>query len=122
MSEFQTAQNMLEANEWLEQAVRNGDILSADQWLDLAQRMNVLRGEYDDKLVDLQCSLANKKVLLLATDNKMTVAKADVHIEASPEYAEMRKLEALLGRVTESSRIAKKRAELANSDLHGYGK
>lgn len=51
----------------------------------------------------------------------MSVAKANVFIQARDEYKEMQILKAKQGQVTEFIRIAKQRARAVTDDYHNAG-
>ena len=93
--------------------------LSPTSWIDACQRMNVLLANDADDLVIKQHEVAKMKNLLLS-DKDSKVNKATVAIEATPEYLEVKKLEAHIKRCEEAIRIAKKRAVMADTELKNY--
>lgn len=99
---------------WLTTQVKEKRFLDAHQWVDTAQKLNILLGEEHDKLFDLQQRVAEQKVLLIKSDKSVSEAKTT--IEATDLYKEMSKQKALIGRVEEMIRIAKTQARLKDNE------
>lgn len=89
--------------------------ISPATWLDASAKLNILRGDYDDKYFDLESLLAKEKATLLS-DNEMTSAKAESIIKAKDEYKEMRKLGAKIKMLEEFIKIAKKQSSLKETE------
>lgn len=89
--------------------------ISPATWLDASAKLNILRGDYDDKYYDLESFLAKEKATLLSNED-MTSAKAESIIKAKDEYKEMRKLGAKIKMLEEFIRIAKSQAKLKNEE------
>lgn len=106
---------LISVMDWFQEAVRSKQPIPPSMWVDAGMQMNVLRAEYDDKLIDMECDLAKKKATLMEGD--MTSAKAETLIRATDEYREIKKLSALLNRVEELIRLSKKRAQMASDEL-----
>jgi len=84
-------------------------------WIDASLKLNVLRGDLDDKLYDLESELAKQKAELLMRDD-MTVAKAESIIRAEDKFKEMRKLNAKIKQLEEFIKISKKRSSLKEEE------
>lgn len=89
--------------------------ISPATWLDASLKINILRGEFDDRYFELESELAIEKSTLLSQP-EMTVAKADSIIKSDPRYLEMRKLGGQIKRVEEMVRIAKKYSSLKDEE------
>lgn len=85
-------------------------------WLETSLKLNVLRGDVDDKLFELESDLAKLKRKLLSDEN-MTVAKADAIIRAEEAYKEMRKTNAQIKQIEEFIRISKKFSSLKEEEF-----
>ena len=101
--------------ETMEKWVREKHPISPAQWLDASAKLNVLRGELDDKYFELEYHLATMKKELLSIDNK-SVAKAESIIKAEPLYLEMRKLGGFIKRIEEFIKISKKQSSLKENE------
>lgn len=88
--------------------------ISPSMWLDACAKINILRGDLDDKLFEMESELAKQKEQLLSQD--MTNAKAEAIIKATDLHLEMRKLNGLLKRIEEMIKIGKKQAILKENE------
>lgn len=88
-------------------------------WLDASAKLLILMGDESDILYDLESKVAQMKAQMLS-DERMTVAKANVTVEASEEYNQYRKQYAKVKRIEEFVKIAKKQATLRDSEIRGY--
>lgn len=89
--------------------------ISPDLWVDSAQKLVLLSGDEADRLYELEQKVACMRVELLTGGMNATGAK--MHVEASDEYKEARKLKAKIGRIEEIARISKLRARLASEEM-----
>jgi hypothetical protein len=83
-------------------------------WLSSAAKLNLLVGDEQDKLFELQQVVAKLKLQWFESQEKRNVSEAKLRVEATEEYKEMRKLEAKIKRCEEFVRIAKKMADVAS--------
>lgn len=90
--------------------------IPAEMWLDASFKLNLLRGDVDDKFIDLEFQLAQEKRQLLL-DPDMTSAKADALIRADGRFKEMRKAQAQIKQIEELIRITKKMSSLKNEEM-----
>lgn len=104
--------------ETMEKWVREKHPISAGQWLDASAKVNVLRGELDDKYFELESEIAGMRKSILSNSDT-SVAKAEAIIKAEPIYLEMRKLGGTIKRVEEFIKIAKKQATLKDNEWQG---
>lgn len=93
--------------------------ISPTEWLDAAQKINVMLSRDSDRLLEMQNELAKKKVELLSEPDAK-VNKVNIMIEAMPEYLEMKKVEAFIKRAEETGRMAKQRSKAAETEMRGY--
>lgn len=96
--------------EYLREQVEKRNILGPDVWLRGAQSINMLLQVEQDKLFELEHSLALKKQEALTNGSNGIQARAI--IEASDEYLQARKLKAKIDRAIEMIRISKQQARL----------
>lgn len=100
--------------DWLEEMVKEKKFLSAHDWVNTAQKLNVLLGDEQDKLFDMEQKIAQiKNVCINAGKN---VSQCKVMCETTDTYKEMKKQKALIGRVEETIRIAKYQAKLKDNE------
>ena len=99
--------------EWVEQKKS----IAPSLWLQASAKLNVLRGDVDDRIYTLEHNLNVEKAELLK-DTEMTSAKAESIVKARPEYMEMRKLTAKGKQIDEFIRLAKKMATLKDLEFN----
>lgn len=99
--------------EWVEQKKS----IAPSLWLQASAKLNVLRGDVDDKIYTLEHNLNVEKAELLK-DQEMTSAKAESIVKARPEYMEMRKLTAKGKQIDEFIKISKKMATLKDLEFN----
>ena len=100
----------------LEEQVVENAILPPTTWIDASMALNALLGDEHDKLFRAQQGLAQRKALIV--ESGKSVASANLTIQGSDEWVDMKIQEAKIGRVEEMIRCAKIRARLADSELH----
>lgn len=91
--------------------------IPASLFLETANKLNILRGDLDDRFYTLEHNLAVEKASMFS-DPEMTSAKAESMIKARPEYMEMRKLSAKIKQLEEFVRVAKKMATLKDTEFN----
>ena len=94
--------------------VKNKQFMSAHDWVNTAQKLNVLIGEEHDKLFELEQEIAQLKVGYLS--NGDTSASAKTKVEALETYKSMQKQRAKIKQVEEMIRIAKLQARLKDNE------
>ena len=102
----------------LEEKVKSGVVISPSEYVDAARDLNILLGSEDEKLVNLEATVADLKLAFLEDDHNVSAAK--VKTEASEEYKKMRKQKLKVIRIAEFIRIAKLRSRLASEEFKGY--
>lgn len=102
---MQTIDNLLEM---IEKKVINGDSISPAQYVEIALRINFLKGDLDNKIVSLECILNNIEARLLQED--MSSSKAKVIAKSQMDYQKLLELKAKSTRIEEFIMLAKRRA------------
>jgi hypothetical protein len=90
--------------------------IDAATWLDASLKLNVLRGDLDDKSFELDSQLAKKKMELMS-NSEITNAHAETIIRADDRYKEMKKTNAQIKQLEEFIRISKKQATMKNEEF-----
>lgn len=103
----------------MKQWVEDKHPISPTKWIEASAKLNLLIGDENDKLYELESKIAKERAELLSQD-KMTVAKANVLIEATDDYKEYRKQNARIKQIQEFVRISKKQATLSDTEFKGY--
>lgn len=96
--------------------VKNKQFMSAHDWVNTAQKLNVLIGEEHDILFNLQQQIALVKNSCISEGK--SVAACKVMVETSDTYKTMRKQEAKIKQVEEMIRIAKLQARLKDNEYN----
>jgi hypothetical protein len=99
--------------EWLKEQIENKHPVDAHTWVNAAQRLTVLLEEEHDTLFTLDQLVAQKRVKLL--EEGFTATSAKMHVEASDEYREARKMKARIGRIEELVRLSKVQARMRDN-------
>lgn len=94
--------------------VKNKQFMSAHDWVNTAQKLNVLIGEEHDKLFTLQQQIALVKSVCI--DEGKSVSACKIMVETTDTYKIMRKQEAKIKQVEEMIRIAKLQARLKDNE------
>ena len=105
---------------FLDECVRHKRVLSPGQWLDAAQKLNVLLSDEHERLYDLEHQVATLRLQLLNGQEKINVSEVRIRIEASEIYKQSKIQKAKIGRIEELIRIAKRQASLKESEWKGY--
>lgn len=96
---------------WLTGQVENRKVISKDDWLEIAFKLNVLYLPEVEKLESMRQKVAYTKLQALRVQEKRNVAAADLEVEATDEFREMKIQEAKIDQIKEFIRIAKKNTE-----------
>lgn len=101
--------------EWSENKVP----INPEQWIDAGLKLNVLKEDsLNGQIIALQESLAKKRYQILLEGK--TAAFAKIAVEADPEYAECKKLEAKVKTIEEHIRLAKIRGKMGLDDYNSH--
>lgn len=100
----------------LEEWVKERHPIDAHTWLQAASQITVLLGGEHEKLFTLQQRVAASKAYYIK-EQDFTAARANIELEASDLYKEMRIQEAKIKRIEELVRISKIQARLADREM-----
>lgn len=103
---------------WLKKNVESKIPIDPHQWIEVCQKLNILIGDENSKLYDLQQGVSKLKIERIEKGD--TVSKAQIYVEATDEYKEMKKQHARVEQIQEAIRISKIQARLANDEIKGY--
>lgn len=102
---------------WLKEQVEKKHPISPLVYLDAATKLNLLKSDDNDLLIELRHQLAVKRANYVNEGG--TSAAANIRLEADPLFVEVRKQEAKMKQIEEAIRIAKLTARLKNDELQG---
>ncbi len=115
MQELVSIESILE---WLEKSAQAKEPINPSLYIDACTRLNILVGDEDDKLADLQHEIAVQRQIHIGEG--LSVASANAWVESLGTYTEMLKQKAKIERITEAIKISKLQARLKSDELHGY--
>lgn len=95
---------------WLTNTVQEKIPISPQQFVEAAEYLVILIGDEHAKLYDLEQKVAQMKLDLLSTHDK--VNKVNIIVEASDVYKEMKIQRARIEQIEETIRIAKLQARM----------
>lgn len=85
--------------------------LDRDRWLEAAFYLSLLREDEAYKLNEKNQKVAELKLAILKLQEKKNVAAAEIEVEASETYREMKDQEAKIYTIDELIRVAKKNSD-----------
>ena len=100
---------------WFEEQITNRSAISPARYMDGAQKINVLKQNLDEDIVDLQMQV-NRTIEAYVTEG-MTHAFAKAKAQATDAYGDLLKLKAKKERAEEFIRLAKVQARLQYEDM-----
>jgi hypothetical protein len=100
---------------WLKEQVENKRPISPELYLDAAMKLNLLKSDDNDRLIELEHVLAMTRAEHVREGG--TSAAAKINLEADPLFMEVQKLKSKLKQVEEAIRIAKLSARIKNDEL-----
>lgn len=103
--------------EWFQSAVKDKQPISPHLWCEAAADLNILRGDEDDRLCEMEQEVAKLKVSYL--EQKTTAIESKTRVEATDTFKEMRRLKAKIGRIEEFVRLGKLMARLKSEEIKG---
>ena len=96
--------------------------VSPDVWLDAAAKFNVLAGDDEQKLAEIEYEVAVKRQELASKTTpegqNRSIASVNVEIRALPQSKEIALLKAKINRIDEYIRIAKLQARMTNDAIN----
>lgn len=89
-------------------------MLNPEVWQIAAMELNLCRGDEEGELHERRRKVAEKKIEILDSMEKKNVSEAELRVEATEEYEEMKRQETRCDQIIEFGRLAKKNADLAS--------
>lgn len=105
--------------DFLKEAVESKAPIAPSTWIDAAMKLNVLLGDENDKLYDLQQKVALIRLGFLTSQNKVNVSEAKLRTEVTDEYKQYHKQKARIAQIEEQIRIAKVQARVRDTEFKG---
>lgn len=102
----------------LKSNVEKREVVHPSWWVESAEMLNLLLADDQDKLFGLQQEIAKERYEILKSQTKRNVSEANLIVETTDKFREMRTLEAKIRRVQEQIKIAKIHGRLASDELH----
>lgn len=114
MEEITTEKILGTMKEW----VASKTPIPPDLWTDAAAKLNVLAGDDEAKLADMELELAQKRHNLASNALQRSVASVNVEIQSLPLHRDIQVLKAKIKRIDEFIRIAKLQARLTSEAIN----
>lgn len=102
---------------WLKEQVQNKRPVSPERYLDAGIKLNILKSDENDRLIELEHELAVKRANYVNEGGTSSAAK--IRLEADPIFKEVQQLKAKLKQIEEAIRLSKLAARLKNDELNG---
>ena len=103
--------------EWFESTVSAKLPIPPTKWIEAGEFLNVLIGDENDKLAELEQKVAQEKLELMKGSE--SVAEAKMKIEATDIYKEAKKQKNKINQIIEFIRLAKLHARIYSEELRG---
>lgn len=116
MSDIKNLKTIEEILDWFKSSIDHDEIILPSYWVEAALKLLVLMGAQSDRLYEMQQTVANQRKYLLERPNSK-VGAVKMIIEASNEYRDAKKQEALVERIVEFIRLAKLQARLRQTEM-----
>lgn len=100
---------------WLKEQVENKRIIPPSLYLDVATKLNILRSDEDDLLIEIEHQLAVQRAKYVNEGG--TSAAAKILLEANPLFKDVRKQKAKLKQIEEAIRIGKLAARIKDNEM-----
>lgn len=98
--------------DWVKGQVENRKLITKDEWLDIAFKLNSLLLVEVELFNKLHNEVAKNKLEILKAQEKRNVAMAEVETEASQEYLDMKNQQAKVDNINQFIMIAKKNSDV----------
>lgn len=103
--------------EWFSDTVQAKKPIPPTKWVEAGEFLNVLIGNENDKLAELEQKVAQEKLALMK-DSK-SVSEAKMKIEATDIYKEAKRQKNKIAQIIEFIRLAKLHARIYSDELRG---
>ena len=102
--------------EWISEKVEEKKAdFDTSFWINVSLKLSILIGDEHGKLVDFRQALARKKLEIKDSQEKMSVAEAELRTEATQEYADYQKQKMFVEQIEEIIRVSKLLARITNA-------
>lgn len=102
---------------WFADTVQAKKPIPPSSWVEAGEFLNVLIGEENNKLAEMEQKVAQEKIKLMK-DSK-SVAEAKMKVEATDIYKEARQQRSKIAQIIEFIRLAKLHARIYSDELRG---
>lgn len=102
--------------DWLTEQVREKRPIPPELYLDISIKLNLLKSDENDKLIELRHALAVKRANYVNEGG--TSAAANIRLEADPLYMDVKKQEARLKTIDEAIKQGKLYARIKNDEMN----
>lgn len=103
--------------DWLSEQVKHKRPIPPETWLDASIKLNLLKSDENDHLIELEHELAVKRANYVNEGG--TSAAAKIRLEADPLFVEVQKVRAKLKQIEEAVRQGKLYARIKNDEAQG---
>lgn len=100
---------------WLKEQVQHKRPVSPERYLDAATKLNLLKSDENDRLIELEHELALERAKYVSEGGSSAASK--IQLEAHPSFVEIQKLKAKLRQIDEAVRLAKLSARIKSDEL-----
>lgn len=91
--------------------------IAPTQWLDAGIKLIALMQDDTDLLIDLERSVAVRKLDIMRNQDKRNVAAAELEVQTTDEWVSMRKQTAKVERINQFIMMSKKYATIKEGDF-----
>jgi hypothetical protein len=102
---------------WFKETVEAKQPIPPTKWIEAGEFLNILIGEENDKLCELEQKVAEEKLGLML--NSGSVAEAKMKVEATNIYKEAKRQKNKIAQIIEFIRLAKLHARIYSDELRG---
>lgn len=102
--------------EWFKNQAQEKLPIDPMRYIEAAEKLNVLKSDETDTLIDLQQAVAVMKIEILDND-KVSSTEAKTRVEATGTYVQMRRQEMKVKQIEEFIRLAKLHGRLKSEEL-----
>jgi hypothetical protein len=103
--------------EWFSQTVQAKKPIPPTSWIEAGEFLNVMIGNENDKLCELEQKVALEKLSLM--EKSQSVAEAKMKVEATDIYKEAKRQKNKIAQIIEFIRLAKLHARIYSEELKG---
>jgi hypothetical protein len=102
---------------WFKEAIEAKKPIAPTQFIEASEYLNILIGNENDKLAELEQKVAQEKLSLM--EKSESVAEAKMKIEATDIYKEAKQQRSRIAQIIEFIRLGKIHARIYSDELRG---